>query len=205
MNGTGHASGDLGAQFAAAGIPFAPGFTYSAKVRVKLPQSVLAGGRWQATPKLGLSAQGDWVNFRCAFDRLPISLTHGNNADINSFLGSTSIDDEVPLRWSDQFLLRGAADYALGQHYRIAGGYTRRSSLVPNGTLTPLNAAILKNGISAGASYERERLRLAAAYSYNFDQTARVGTSGLLAGEFSHSRLTVGTQAVVLGASLRLR
>ena len=126
VNGTGHASGNLGAQFAAAGIPFAPDYKYDAKVRVKLPQSVSVGGRWQRTSKLGLSLEGDWVNFRCAFDRLPVSLTHGNNGDINSFLGSDSIEDEVPLRWSDQFLARAAVDYLAGRSVRLAGGYTRR-------------------------------------------------------------------------------
>jgi long-subunit fatty acid transport protein len=205
VNGTGHASGNLGVQFAAAGIPFAPGYIYRAKVRVKLPQSVLAGSRWQVSPRLALALQGDWINFRCAFDSLPIRLNNGNNADINNFLGSSSIADEVPLKWSDQFLARFAADYLLTPKVWLAGGFTRRSSLVPDGTVTPLTGAIMKNAASAGAGYRRKAIELGAAYSYNFNQTARVGTSGLLSGEYDDSRLTVGTQALVLGASVRFR
>ncbi len=205
VNGSGHASGNLGAQFLAAGIPFEPGYTYTAKVRVKLPQSVLAGSRWQASPRVSLAFQGDWINFRCAFDQLPVSLAHGTNADINNFLGSSSIADQVPLKWSDQFLGRVAADYLVTPKLWLAGGFTRRSSLVPNGTVTPLTGAVTKNAVSAGLGYRRETMQLGAAYSYNFNQTARVGVSSLLSGEFDNSRLTVGTQALVLGASVRFR
>ena len=164
----------------------------------------MAGARRQITRAVALAAEGDWVNFRCAFDQLPVSLTNGNNAAINSLLGSASIRDQVPLRWSDQFLLRAAGEYRLATHYRLAGGYTRRSSLVPAGTLTPLTGAIMKNALSLGADYQRGKASWSAAYSYNLNQSASVKTSGLLAGEFNQSRLTVATQGLVLGASLRL-
>jgi long-subunit fatty acid transport protein len=205
VNGRGHASGNLGEQFAVLGIPFAPDFTYSARVRVRLPQTLLIAGRWQAARSLGLSLQGDYANFHDAFRSLPVALSHGSNAEINGFLGSSSIRDEIPLDWSDQYTLRLAADRAFGEHYRLAAGYTRRSSLVPNGTLTPLNAAILKNALSTGVEYQDGEVRLGAAYAINLNQSANVGTSGLLAGEYSQSRLTIGTQALVLELALRLK
>ncbi len=205
VNGKGHASGDLGEQFAVLDIPFQPDFIYRARVRVELPQSFFLGGRWQATHSLGLSLQGDYAGFHHAFRNLPIHLTHGNNADINAFLGSSSIHDEVPLNWSDQYTLRLAFDRALGEHYQVGGGYTRHSSLVPNGTLTPLNAAIMKNGLSTGIEFHDDRIRAAAAYAINLNQSASVGTSGLLAGEYSNSHLTIGTQALILEFALRLK
>ena len=204
VNSHGHATGNMGVQFQAAGIPFQPAFAYDARVRVKLPESVLVGGRWRASKGLGLSLEGDWAHFHDAFDQLPVSLSNGTNADINGFLKSSSIQDTVPLHWSDQYTGRFGVDYAVGERTVLGGGYVRRSSLVPNGTVTPLTGAILKNALSTGIQYGRAGLVLGAAYSINLDQTARVGTSELLAGEYSNSRLTVGTQAVVLTASFRL-
>ena len=195
----------LGAQFQALGIPFQPDFVYRASVKVKLPQTVLVAGRWQATRSFGINLQGDFANYRTAFNRLPIHLTDGNNTDINSFLGSDSFRDQVPLGWSDQLTARIAADRALGEHFKINAGYAQHGSLVPNGTATPLTGPIMKHGLSTGLEYDRGELRLAAAYAVNLNQTARVGTSGLLAGEYSNSRLTVGTQALTLGAAWRIR
>ena len=204
VNSHGHASGNMGAQFEALDIPFQPDFTYSARVRVKLPQTLLAGGRWQATRSLGVGLQGDWVNYRTAFNRLPMSFTNGNNPDINGFLGANSFQDQVSLRWSDQYILRTALDRGLGEHYKLSAGYTHRTSPVPNGTLTPLNGAIMKDELSTGAEYRRGTLGLAAAYVVNLNESAQVGTSGLLSGEYSHSRLTVGTQAAIVGLSWRI-
>lgn len=200
----GFASGNMGEQFQVLDIPFQPTFAYDARVGVKLPQSVIAGGRFQATRTTGLSLEGDWADFSHAFHTLPVSLANGTNSDINGFLGSTSIKDEIPLNWADQFTVRASIDRALGEHYQVGGGFVRRSSLVPNGTLTPLTAAIMKNALSTGLQYNRNRLHLAAAYSINLNQTASVGTSGLLAGEYSQARTTVGTQAVTLELSMRL-
>jgi long-subunit fatty acid transport protein len=205
VNGKGHASGDLGEQFAVLDIPFAPDYIYRARVRVELPQSFFVGGRWQAARNLGLSLQGDWDGFHHAFQSLPVNLSNGNNADINGFLGSSSIQDEVPLNWSDQYTLRVAFDRSLGEHYEMGGGYTRHSSLVPNGTLTPLNAAIMKNGLSTGIEFHDDRIRAAAAYAISLNQSASVGTSGLLAGEYSNSRVTIGTQTLILELALRLK
>jgi long-subunit fatty acid transport protein len=204
INSHGHASGNMGEQFQALNIPFQPDFAYDARVGVKMPQSVIAGGRFQATRTTGISLEGDWADFSHAFNRLPVHLANGTNSDINGFLGSTSIADEVPLSWSDQFTGRVALDHAIGEHYQIAAGFVRRSSLVPNGTLTPLTAAIMKNALSTGIQYDHNHLHFAAAYSINLNQTASVGTSGLLAGEYSQARTTVGTQAVTLELSLRV-
>jgi long-subunit fatty acid transport protein len=205
VNSHGHASGNMGVQFQALGIPFQPDFQYRASVKVKLPQTAFVAGRWQATRSTGIDFQGDFANYRTAFNRLPIHLTDGSNPDINSFLGSSSFRDQVPLRWSDQLTARVAIDRAVGERFKLDAGYIERGSLVPNGTLTPLTGPIMKHGLSTGFEYDRGELRLAAAYAVNFSQTARVETSGLLAGEYSNSRLTVGTQALTLSAAWRLR
>jgi len=204
INSHGHATGNMGEQFQVLGIPFQPDFAYDARVGVKMPQSVIAGGRFQATHTIGISLEGDWADFRHAFNRLPVSLANGTNSDINGFLGSTSIVDEIPLSWADQYTGRVGIDRALGEHYQVAAGFVRRSSLVPDGTVTPLTAAIMKNALSTGIQYDHNHLHFAAAYSVNLNQTASVGTSGLLAGEYSQARTTVGTQAVTLEVSLRV-
>jgi long-subunit fatty acid transport protein len=205
VNSAGHASGNMGVQFQALGIPFKPGFSYSARVKVKLPQTVLIATGWQATRSVCIRLQGDYANYRTAFNRLPISLTNGSNPDINGFLGSNAFQDQFPLHWRDQYAARVALDRSLLEYWKLSAGYTERSTIIPNGTLNPLNGPLMKHNLSTGLEYQREELRLAAAYAVNFSQTAHVDQSGLLAGEYSRSRLTVGTQAVILSLAWRIQ
>ena len=100
----GNASGDARAQFDALGLTSAPAdFTYSAQVRNILPQSVVASASWNVTPRWLVAFQADWVNWKNSFSALPVNLTNGTNAAINGLLNSTSLNDEVPLDWKDQY------------------------------------------------------------------------------------------------------
>ncbi len=185
---TGGAAGNMGVQFAALGIPFQPDFSYRAQVKVVLPQSALVGAAWQATSTTRFSVQGDWTDWRDSFRNLPVQLTNGTNANINSFLQSNSIQDTVPLDWKDQFTFRGSVERALGESFSISGGFMHGNNPVPNSTLSPLTAAIMQNGISAGAGYTAGHFRLDLAYGFDFTAASRVGTSALLSGEYGNSQ-----------------
>ena len=76
------------------------------KVENVFPQQVSGGLAWKATARLTLSAQFDWIAWSDAFDTLPVRLTRGNNADLNNLVGSNRLDDNVPLRWRDQYIGR---------------------------------------------------------------------------------------------------
>ena len=204
ITSTGTANGNMGLQFAAAGIPFRPDFAYRAQVKVELPQSALFSMSWQATPALRLSAQGNWTNWKQSFRTLPVNLTQGTNADINKFLASTSIADEIPLHWKDQFSFRAAAQRSLGESFSVAGGFVHQSNPVPSSTLSPLTAAIMSNGITAGGGYGRGRSRIDLAYQINVPHQQTVGISSLHSTEFSNSTLRVGTQALILSTSFKL-
>src|ERR1700676_1555591 len=95
----GSASGDASALFAALGVSASSTFNYDAQVKNILPQSVAANVAWHVNPRWVLAVQTDWVNWGGAFVNLPVSLTDGTNATINSLLVSTTLIDGVPLHW----------------------------------------------------------------------------------------------------------
>jgi long-chain fatty acid transport protein len=204
ITSSGNATGDMGAQFAALQIPFRPDFAYHAQVKVELPQSALLSASWQKSQALRLSFQSNWTNWNRSFANLPVNLTNGTNSDINGFLGSTSIQDLIPLHWKDQISLRGAAERRLGERFTVSGGYAYQTDPVPSSTLSPLTADITRNGLTGGVAYFRGPARFDLAYQLNLTNQQSVGTSSLLSGEFDNSRVRVGTQALILGASFRL-
>jgi long-subunit fatty acid transport protein len=203
VNSTGDASGNLAQQLAAVGLAARPDFHYSASVRNVLPQSVLAGVSFRVDGRWIFAFQGNWVNWSNAFSSLPVSLSNGNNADINGLLGSNSIFDRIPVQWKDQFSIRGGVERLLTENVSLRAGYAHSNNPVPSSTLSPLTAAIMTDQLSTGIGYRHGRWRFDAAYA--IDPTAResVGTSALLNGEYSNSTVRIGTQSVTLNTSVR--
>jgi long-subunit fatty acid transport protein len=203
IDSTGTATGDAYALF---GVPQgspASTFAYSADVRNVLPQSVLASVNWQATSRWVLAFQTDWVNWGDAFVNLPVTLTNGTNAGINSVVGSSTLIDGVPLNWKDQYGFHAGAERVLTESASLRFGYAYANNPVPSSTLSPLTAAIMSNQISAGFVYQKGRSGFEGAYS--FDPTAQesVQQSGLLSGEYNNSTVHIGTQNLTASYSFR--
>lgn len=201
----GAATGNAGIQFAQIGLGAArPDFRYDAEVDNVLPQSAIATLAWQAKPRLRLAAQADWIDWKDAFVDLPISLTHGNNGDINGLLGTDAIRDSIPLRWRNQVTVRAGVERAWLENAVVRAGLSHSNSPVPASTLSPLTAAIGGSTLSAGFGYRLGRIRF--DFAYGFSPTARedVRQSAIKAGEFNDSRVQVGTQSLVFTTSFRL-
>lgn len=203
IDSTGRASGDVSAQFAALGVNAPSTFAYDAAVQNVLPQSVLGSVSWQSARHWLFAFQADWTNWNNAFVNLPVTLTNGTNATINSLVGGTSLLDSVPLHWKDQYGFHVGAERGVTENTVVRFGYAHANDPVPNSTLTPLTAAIMQNQVTAGFAYNPGRSKWEVAYSFHPTATERVGTSGLLSGEYDASTVKVGTQSVQVGYSFR--
>ena len=199
----GLASGNASALFAALGSSASSTFAYDASVKNILPQSVNANVAWHLNPRWTLAFQTDWVNWSNAFVNLPVTLTNGTNATINSVAGSSTLVDGVPLNWKDQYSFHGGVERMVTENASLRFGYAYGNDPVPSGTLTPLTAAIMTNQVSAGFAYRMGRSRFDLAYAFDPISQAQVGQSNLLAGEYDNSTVRVGLQALSLGYSFQ--
>jgi long-subunit fatty acid transport protein len=200
----GSATGNLGVAFQTLGIPFPPAFAYRGQVHVQLPPSALVSAGWQATPTVRLSFQSDWIGWRNSFNTLPVTLTQGNNPDINGLLKSNGIKDTVPLDWKDQFNFRGALERSLGENLVIGAGYLHGNNPVPRSTLSPLTAAIMQDGLTTGLSWHTGRVHFGASYGYGFTAQGQVAHSSLLYDEYSNAKTKIGTQSFTLTTGFTL-
>jgi len=201
----GDASGNAAAQLISLGPPFSgarPDFDYDADVRTVFPQMVSGGLSWQVHPRFRLALQADWIDWSDAFDRLEIKLTNGNNADINTLVGSSSLEDVVPLKWKDRVVYRTGLEYTVSETVSLRGGYSYGKSPVPSGTLTPLTAAITEHTVTAGIGYRAGRYQVDLAYQWDLPTAQRVGISELRSGEYSNSKVEVGIHWIALTVSI---
>ncbi len=206
VHSKGDASGNAQAQLTSLGGGFAgarPDFHYDAEVVNHFPQIVAAGLSWQPHARWRFSGQVDWVNWSDAFDRLPVKLSNGNNADFNALLGSDSAKDYVPLSWRDQIVYRVGAEFAVTEKFRLRGGYSYAKSPVPDKTLTPLTAVITEHTVTTGFGYEQGRYKFDLAYQWDLPAEQRVGNSGLRAGEYSNSATKIGIHWVGITTGVR--
>jgi long-chain fatty acid transport protein len=204
INSTGSATGDLNRQLSALSLSVpSTTFRYDAAVRNMLPQSVLVGGEWQVDSHWTLALQGDWTNWKNAFHTLPVALTNGTNATVNSLLNSTSLNDGVPLNWKDQYAVRVGVSRSVSENVSIHGGYVHANNPVPSSTLSPLTAAIFTNQVSTGFAYRLGHVNFDASYSFGLTAKASVGQSGLLSGEYNNSVVRVGIQTISISTAFR--
>jgi len=199
----GTAMGDLSAQMAALGMSARPDFQYSARMRYVLPQSVTGHIAWSVNSRWLLAFQTNWVNWKDAFNIQTLELTNGNNADLNALMGGASLTDRQPLNWKNQMTFHGGFARVIAESLTIRGGYQHGNSPVPNSTLTPLAAGIMKDRLTTGLGYRHGRARFDLAYGFGLQAHASVAQSALLAGEYSHSRIGIATQALMLTTSIQ--
>jgi long-chain fatty acid transport protein len=200
---SGTASGNASQQFAVLGLPFQRDFRYDAEVVNVFPQSASLFVAWRPQSRMGFNTQADWTNWRSAFVNLPVRLTRGTNSDINSLLGSSSLNDSIPLRWRNQLGLRFGGDYKLTEQTQLLAGFSHVNNPVPSSTLSPLTANIMKNALSTGVGYNPGRYRFAIAYQISLPTTEKVGKSILQSGEFDGTRTRLSLQTVVLTTGYR--
>jgi long-chain fatty acid transport protein len=199
----GNANGNADSQFATLGLNAPPGFHYDAEVVNKFPQAVSGGVSWQVHPRARVNFQSQWINWGNAFEQLPVYLTNGSNSAINGLVGSSSLNDAVPLHWRNQGVFGVGVESPVGEYFSLRGGYSYATDPVPSATLTPMTAAILQNTIGTGAGYTRGRYNFDLAYQVQLPSTAHVGQSGLLSGEYDNSRTEVAVQSITFTTRMR--
>jgi long-subunit fatty acid transport protein len=178
-------------QFTQMGIDLTKGVsdTYNAKARFGLPQSVAIGTSWSASKNLRLGIDGEWINWKKAFDQMDISLSNGTNVNINKMMGMNgNIKMAFPMQWKNTVVIRTGIEYDVCSAITLRGGYAYGSNPVPSATLFPVFPAIVKDHITAGASVKiSNNLHVNGAYEYAFRNNESVAGSSMIAHEYDYS------------------
>lgn len=199
----GHASGNAGVQLTNIGLGAAQhDFSYDAEVTNVFPQQWSLGAAFRPMSRLTLTAQLDWINWENSFDTLEVRLKKGNNQDLNGLVASDRLNDDIPLDWRDQFVIRTGIEYNIDDHWALRAGYSYGRNPVPARTLNPLTAAIMEHTITAGVGYKTERFSVDLAYQWQIPNTVDIHESALAAGEYSDSSIKVGAHLIGISTSV---
>jgi long-subunit fatty acid transport protein len=200
---TGQATGDAWAQFAALGVNADSTFEYAAAVRNSFPSMLAAGGAWEVTPRVRVAGQLERWGWHDAFASLPITLTHGTNAVINSLVGSSEIGEVVPLDWKNQFVRRVGAEFTCRPSVIIRSGYAYSPSPVPTDTLTPMTAAIVEHTFGAGLGLVQGKTMVDIGFQWSPTTERFVQHTSLQGSEYNNTSVSVGVQGLVFSVRRR--
>lgn len=200
----GRAHANAGLQFRRVGLGAAkPTADYDAEVTNVFPQSVEFGMEWKATDRLTVTAAVEWADYSRAFDTLVVSLSDGNNNDLNGLVGGNRLQDNIPLRWRDTWSAKVGAEYALTDEWTLRAGYAWSQSPVPENTLTPLTAVIPEHAISAGVGWKRGDWTVDLGWQWQLPRSVEVDESILASGEYQGGETEVEIHWIGLSAERR--
>lgn len=195
---------DLSAQLAAVGLgALVPTAHYDIQTGFTFPQTVNLGAAYQATSKLLVALDVGWIDWSQAFDELFLNLKNGDNAGVNAVLGSTAVDDTLPLKWEDRVVLHCGLEYQLSEQTTLRFGYSFGKSPVPDDTLMPLVSTISEQAITLGYGHKMESWELNIAYQYDFPHKQSTGTSRMLGLDFNNSSVEVSQHWIGVTLSKR--
>lgn len=177
--------------FTGMGIDLSKGVkdVYNAKAKFGLPQSLAAGISFAPTKKLRLSLDGEWINWKTAFDQMDITLTEGSNANINKMLGTAgTIEMPFPMYWKNTVVIRTGVEGDVSKRWILRAGYVYGSNPVPSSTVFPVFPAVVKHHVTAGASVKVSKVILInAAYEHAFNSDVVATAQSYVGAQYNSS------------------
>lgn len=196
-------------QFSQLGIDLTKGAAdnYSAKAKLTLPQSIAAGISVEASKKLRLSADAEWINWADAFNTLDISLSGGTNTNVNRLLGTSgTISIPFPLQWKNAVVIRTGAEYSALNALTVRAGYVYSSNPVPASTVFPLFPAIVEHHLTLGASLKLSgAANLNLAYEHAFNNNQSASSASLAGAQYNNSISSLSTNVYNVSVSWKLK
>jgi long-subunit fatty acid transport protein len=151
------------------------------------PQSIGVGIQHILSDRHRVGLDVVWYDWSHAFNRLDMQLSNPSNPLFQAL--APTISDTFPLNWKDSVTVRTGYEFLYTQRDTFRLGYVYNSNTIPTGTLTPYIPALLNHTVSTGYSHAFKKVSFNFAYQYAFGDSRNVGTSQVVGGDFSHSRL----------------
>ena len=178
--------------------------SYDLESNFEWPRSLGVGISHKLGASHRFSSDVLWFDWASAFDSLDITLTDGNNAELNAALGN-KIKDSFPIDWSSALAFRFGYEYfVMGSSDNIIRcGYIYNENPVSSGAQVPMIPGNVQHNVSVGYSHTWNKWEFGMASQYMFSEKDDVTTSEILGGDFSNSSLDTKAYLLFLGAKYK--
>jgi long-subunit fatty acid transport protein len=183
-------------------VPTVGQSTFDTTLDMTWPRALTLGVRHELSACHIAAVDIIWYDWSSAFDQAGLHLTNPTNPIFAALLPA-GLNEQFPLLWRDSVSVRVGLERYLCRHRVIRAGYTFNSNPIPNATLTPYIPSFAQHVVGGGFGWYHGGWETDVAYQYFFAPSQTVGTSGLVGGDFSQSRLDPSAHIVYLGFTKR--
>jgi long-chain fatty acid transport protein len=121
-----------------------------AKVKgLAIAGEVGVGVAWQATPRLKLATEVNWLNWSRAMHQSTLTATRPDNA-----AAPAELKLEQKLDWRDQYVVALGAEWLATDRTTLRAGINYGRNPIPKNTLTPLLSVIGETSVMGGYAYQ---------------------------------------------------
>ena len=123
------------------------------------PQELGLGLVVRPLSRLQLSTDFKWINWDGALNTVLLRAKNPRTPR-----APPRVDLPVPLHWKDQWVIAAGLEYRVRGDVVLRAGYNHANNPIPNDTLSPLFATIVKDHLAAGFGYSRGRFGIDLSY-----------------------------------------
>jgi len=134
---------------------------------IKLPPQIVAGISTKIIPRWTINADIEWEGWRTV-GSLPLD-----------FEGTTALDSPGPRLWTNSYVYRIGAEYAVTDRLALRGGYFYDETPIPDNTFDPNIPNANLHALAAGLGYKWETTALDVAYVIGFYEKRALDASSL--------------------------
>jgi long-subunit fatty acid transport protein len=197
----------VNAQLASFGIDLAAGMAtgYAAEVDFGIPQTVTLAAGFRPAERWSVGVDVGWINYKSAFDDMPLRMAEGSNANINILVNGDPTDGAFATAWplesEDSWVARGGVEFAASQALSLRGGFIYGTNPIPSNALFTIFPAIVEQAATVGAGYRVGRTQVNLAWAHTFPNTETASATHLVASEYAGSTSKVAENMLSLGLS----
>lgn len=163
--------------------------SYTLENKLSMPQSIAVGFSYAPNKKFRLGVDFEWLNWKKAFEIMQLSMSGGQNANINRMMGNTgSFSLDFPLQWKDSYIIHAGGEYDFSKLFTFRAGFTYGTNPVPESTVFPVFPAIVENHVMAGGTFNfSKKFAVNLAYEMALNKQLTATNPSTIANEYNGS------------------
>lgn len=170
---------------------------YDAEIEFSWPQKLGGGIAYRPTDAWLIGLDVTWINWAATMEKFKMTMTGGDNANINHMMGGDKVVAEIPLNWEDQIVVSAGGQWEFVPNAFGRVGYNYAKNPVPDDTVFPVFPAIVEHHAALGGGYRfSEKFELNAAYELAVPNTQKAAAVHKIASEYNDSESTLGEHTV---------
>lgn len=143
---------------------------------MKVPAVLNVGMAFRPFDRLMIALDFRWIRWSTAFNVFNVTLSNGDNADINAIVGGNEIKTQSLMHWNDQMVFAVGLEFTAlrsknGSEMVLQLGYNHASQTAPTETLGPASAPNISEHLTLGVKINLGSTGFTFSYIHGFTKT----------------------------------